>query len=238
MCLIWNFQQNLSKKVVVISKIIPLSHYSCSVSRWRPQKVDKRMVGCLCFSTLSASSLSRVCKYSITFLGCFISLSSTSLWIDLIMAWPSSPRIWQLVRIKLISCFVNKQLFVRKATLTCSKASSLVLFTTVLELPLAMMLTAVVLLVIDRKLLGKRKRGGWGWWGRGGERCHVGGRWVALQRALPLWRGWGAELSSTCLSTGFLCLCPFPRFVPFSFLSWAISYKPVLGFPCISVRFA
>ncbi len=35
-------------------------------------------VGRLCFSTLSASSLSRACKYSITFLGCFIPLSSTS----------------------------------------------------------------------------------------------------------------------------------------------------------------
>jgi hypothetical protein len=63
---------------------------------------------------------------------------------------------------KLISCFVNKQLFVRRATLICSNASSLVLFTTVLELPLAMMLTAVVLLIIDRKLLGEQGRGEWG----------------------------------------------------------------------------
>ncbi len=105
-------------------------------------------------------SLSQACKYSITFLGCFIPLSSTSFWIDLIMALPSRPRIWQLVRMKLISCFVNRQLFVRRAVLTYSNAPSFVLFTTVLELPLAMMLAAVVLLIIDRKLLGKRKRGG------------------------------------------------------------------------------
>ncbi len=34
--------------------------------------------------------------------------------------------------------------------------------------------------------------------------------------------------------------CPLSvsRYVPFSFLSSAISYKLVLGFPCISVRFA
>ncbi len=30
--------------------------------------------------------------------------------------------------------------------------------------------------------------------------------------------------------SGFPYLCPFPRFVPFSLLSWAIPYKPVLGF--------
>jgi hypothetical protein len=59
---------------------------------------------------------------------------------------------------KLISCFVNKQQFVCRAVLTCSKASSLVLFTTILELPLAMTLAAVVLPVIDRQpLRGKRK---------------------------------------------------------------------------------
>ncbi len=132
-------------------------------------------MGRLCFSTFSASSFIRVCKYSITFLGCFILLLSTSSWIALIVAWLSTPRIWQLVRIKLISCFVNKQPFVRKATLTCSSASSLDLFTTVLELPLAMMLTTVVLLAVDRRLLGGEGRGGGGEGGMGrvGERGHI-----------------------------------------------------------------
>jgi hypothetical protein len=57
--------------------------------------------------------------------------------------------------------------------LMCSSASSLVLFTTVLELPLAMMLAAVVLLVIDRQLLGaercrrKERGGGVAWVGSG-----------------------------------------------------------------------
>jgi hypothetical protein len=87
------------------------------------------------------------------------------------MALPSRLRIWQLVRMKLISCFVNKQLFVRRAVLTYSNASSFVLLTTVLELPLAMMLVAVVLLITDRKLLGKRKRGG----RVEGGGCRVGG---------------------------------------------------------------
>jgi hypothetical protein len=75
------------------------------------------------------------------------------------MALPSRPSIWQLVRMKLISCFVNKQQFVRRAVLTCSKASSLVLFTTILELPLTMTLAAVVLPVTDRQLLAGRKKG-------------------------------------------------------------------------------
>jgi hypothetical protein len=122
-------------------------------------------VGRLCFSTLSASSLSRACKCSITFLGCFIPLFLTSFWIPFTMALLSRPSIWQLVRIKLISCFVNKQLFVRRASLMCSRASSLVLFTTVLELPLAMTLTAVILLVTDRNCWGGGEEGG----GRVGE---------------------------------------------------------------------
>ncbi len=54
----------------------------------------------------------------------------------------------------------------------CSSASSLVLFTTVLELPLAMMLAADVLLVIDRQLQGaercrRREGGGIAWAGCG-----------------------------------------------------------------------
>ncbi len=33
------------------------------------------------------------------------------------------------------------------------------------------------------------------------------------------------------------CLCPSSRYIPFSFLSSAIPYKLVLGFPCVSVQF-
>jgi hypothetical protein len=119
-------------------------------------------VGRLCFSTLSASSFNRDCRCSITFLGCFIPLSLTSFQTAFAMALPSRPSIWQLVRIKLISCLVNKQLFVRKANLICSRASSLDFFTTVLELPLTMALAAVVLPVTDRQPLGRGggERGG------------------------------------------------------------------------------
>ncbi len=102
-------------------------------------------VGRLCFSTLSANSFNRDCRYSITFLGCFIPLSLTSFRTALAMALPSTPSMWQLVRIKLISCLVNKQLFVRRANLMCSRASSFDLFTTVLEPPLTMAPAAVVL---------------------------------------------------------------------------------------------
>jgi hypothetical protein len=122
-------------------------------------------VGRLCFSTLSANSFSRDCRYSITFLGCFIPLSLTSFITAFAMALPSTPNMWQLVRIKLISCLVNKLLFVRKASLMCSRASSLDLFTTVLETPLTMALAAVVLPVADRQLPGGgrgRGRGGVG----------------------------------------------------------------------------
>ncbi len=54
---------------------------------------------------------------------------------------------------------MNKLLFVRKASLTCSRASSLDLFTTVLETPLTMALASVVLLVTDRRLTGEGGRG-------------------------------------------------------------------------------
>jgi hypothetical protein len=83
---------------------------------------------------------------------------------------------------KLISCFVNKQQFVRRAVLTCSNASSLVLFTTVLELPLAMALAAAVLLIIDLQLSGEAEER----WGGGVSwvRC-----WGELQQKLPFWRG-------------------------------------------------
>ncbi len=112
-------------------------------------------MGRLCFSTLSANSFNRDCRCSIIFLGCFIPLSLTSFKTALAMALPSTPSIWQLVRIKLISCLVNKQLFVRKANLMCSRASSLDRFTTVLEPPLTMAPAAAELPVTARQLLGE-----------------------------------------------------------------------------------
>ncbi len=116
------------------------------------------------------AATSRDCKYSITFLGCFIPLSLTSFATAFAMALPSTPNIWQLVRIKHISCLVNKLLFVRKANLMCSRASSLDLFTSVLEeTPLTMAMAAVVLPVTDRQLSG----------GEGGRKGGEGGlAWV------------------------------------------------------------
>ncbi len=102
-------------------------------------------VGRLCFSTFSASSLSWDCKCSITFLGCFFPFSLAPFTIAFAMLLPSTPKMWQLVRIKLISCLVSGLLPSRKATLMCSSVSSLVLFTTVLADTLFMTLAAAVL---------------------------------------------------------------------------------------------
>ncbi len=96
----------------------------------------------------------------------------------------------------------------------CSSASSLVLFTTVLEPLAAMVLTAVVLLVFDRRLLKK-------WGGGEGEE----GAWVAgyrpMDAALLAWVRYGVEflpaaiLGALSLSVFSLCfLFPsFPRYI-------------------------
>jgi hypothetical protein len=197
-------------------------------------------VGRLCFSTLSASSFSRDCRYSITFLGCFIPLSLTLFMTVFAMALPSTPSMWQLVRIKLISCLVNKQLFIRKASLMCSRASSLDLFTTVLGAPLTMALATVVLLVLTASCQG------FGGGGKGGKGGGVGVGEVirrAPAGALRLaWVRYGSESYLPC-STEF----PSPSSSPLSvFSQFPFSFrflKPyrtslIFGIPCISVRFA
>ncbi len=106
------------------------------------------------------------------------------------------------MRIKLISCFVNKQLFVRRAILMCSSASSLVLFTTVLELPLTMVLATVVLLAVDRRLLRK-----WRVWGGEGDVA-----WASLSNGrFPSGVGEVRSRVLPACSTGFFCLCPYSR---------------------------
>jgi hypothetical protein len=52
----------------------------------------------------------------------------------------SIPKMWQLVRMKLTSCFVSGFPPLRRIVLTCSRALSLVLFTTVQDATLVMTL--------------------------------------------------------------------------------------------------
>jgi hypothetical protein len=91
----------------------------------------------------------------------------------------------------------------------CSKVSSLVLFTNVLEFPLAMVLTTIVLLVIDRRPLGTEEEG----MRRGGG----GGAWVVGHPPWDAISGVGEvrRRVSTCL-VRFLALflfLPFPSYV-------------------------
>jgi hypothetical protein len=103
-----------------------------------------------------------------------------------------------------------------------------------------MVLTAVVLLVFDRRLLGERKeekgKGG----GRGGTKEKRGeAAWVVghcpTDATLLAWVRCSVEFLPAAilgvLSLSVFLLCSF-------FLSSAISYKLVLGIPFISVRFA
>ncbi len=55
--------------------------------------------------------------------------------MTLTLASPLSPKIWQLVRMKLASGLVSRLPPVRRAFLTCSSAASFVFFTTVLDVP-------------------------------------------------------------------------------------------------------
>jgi hypothetical protein len=140
-------------------------------------------------------------------------LSLTSFKTALAMALPSTPSIWQPVRIKLISCLVNKQLFVRKANLMCSRASSLDLFTTVLEPPLTMAPAAVVLPVTDRQLLGRE-----GGRGRGGVGVGEVIRRAPVEAFRLAWVRCGSEpyLPVTLSFLVFVRLLAVSFFLPFS----------------------
>ncbi len=113
----------------------------------------------------------------------------------------------------------------------CSNTSSLVFLTTVLELPLAMMLTTVVLLVIDRRLPGERKRGGRaGGGGGGGEEAP----WVAGSLSngrCPPGVGEVRRRVSTCRYSGrpifvrvlaLFPFLPFPAMLPSLYLEFRI----------------
>ncbi len=134
----------------------------------------------------------------------------------------SIPRMWQLVRTKLTSGFVSGFAPSRRAHLTCSRATSLVLFTTVLDVP-AMVLAANW---TEGKLTDSswEERGEGGRSGEGGLGVGEVARRAPAATPAPAWVRDGPEF------------CPPLRPLTILFLSCSISWSFFLQFP-FSFRF-